>query len=104
MRKGCKQALKLIVQSRMSRSKRKTDSHFGHLLDLLKIISCDTIAAIAAMVAIKLVIVAANFLFPVHDSIFIRLLEEASHVVVLLLYLIYAIIDLIVYARTLFKR
>lgn len=88
----------------MNRSKRKTDSHFGHLLDLLKIISCDTIAAIAAMIAIKLVIVAANFLFPVYDSIFIRLLEEASHVVVLLLYLIYAIIDLIIYAKTFIKR
>ncbi len=88
MRKGCEQALKLIVQSRMSRSKRKTDSHFRQLLDLLKIISCDTIAAIAAMIAIKVVIVVANFLFPIHEGIFIRLLEEASHVVVLLLYLV----------------
>jgi len=63
MRKGCEQALKLIVQSRMSRSKRKTDGHFRHLLDLLKIISCDTIAAIAAMIAIIDLIIHAKTFF-----------------------------------------
>ncbi len=88
----------------MSRLKRRADDPLRHLLELLKIISCDTIAAIAAMVAIKLVIMAANFLFPVHDSVFTRLLEEASHVVVLLLYLIYAVLDLVIYARTLIKK
>jgi hypothetical protein len=88
----------------MSRSKRKADDPFRHLLELLKIIACDTIAAIVAMAAIKLVVLAANFLFPVHDSIFIRLLEEASHFVVLLLYLINAILDLVIYIRQFLKK